>query len=109
MDISNRVQKFVPCRTRDVNRSELYIVEGDSALGEGDFAFPLGVFVLLFEPAVDGGDKGGAGVTFRFKNQVGGKFETTDFQYDNGIIDYVAELAGEDVLTAPGRPECRGR
>ena len=33
MDISNRVEKFVPCRTRDVNRSELYIVEGDSALG----------------------------------------------------------------------------
>ncbi len=42
-----------------------------------------------------------AGVTFRFKNQVGGKFETTDFQYDNGIVDYVAELAGEDALTAP--------
>ena len=33
MDISNRVQKFVDCRTRDVNRRELYIVEGDSALG----------------------------------------------------------------------------
>ena len=33
MDISNRVQKFVPCRTKDVDRSELYIVEGDSALG----------------------------------------------------------------------------
>ena len=33
MDISNRVQKFVPCRTKDVTRSELYIVEGDSALG----------------------------------------------------------------------------
>ena len=33
MDISNRVAKFVPCRTKDVNRSELYIVEGDSALG----------------------------------------------------------------------------
>jgi len=33
MAISNRVQKFVPCRTKDVNRSELYIVEGDSALG----------------------------------------------------------------------------
>ena len=33
MDISNRVQKFVPCRTKDVERSELYIVEGDSALG----------------------------------------------------------------------------
>ena len=33
LDISNRVQKFVPCRTKDVERSELYIVEGDSALG----------------------------------------------------------------------------
>ena len=42
-----------------------------------------------------------AGVTFRFKNQVGGRFETTDFQYDNGIVDYVSELAGEDALTAP--------
>ena len=42
-----------------------------------------------------------AGVTFRFRNQVGGKFETTDFQYENGIQDYVSELAGEDSLTLP--------
>ena len=33
IDITNRVQKFVDCRTRDVSRRELYIVEGDSALG----------------------------------------------------------------------------
>ena len=33
VDISNRVQKFVDCRTKDVDRRELYIVEGDSALG----------------------------------------------------------------------------
>ena len=33
IDISNRVQKFVDCRTRDVSRREIYIVEGDSALG----------------------------------------------------------------------------
>lgn len=33
LDLSNRVQKFVDCRTKDVNRRELYIVEGDSALG----------------------------------------------------------------------------
>ena len=42
-----------------------------------------------------------ADVTFRFKNQVGGKFETTDFRYDNGIQDYVSELVGEDALTQP--------
>ncbi|MBQ8927032.1 MAG: DNA topoisomerase, partial [Oscillospiraceae bacterium] len=33
LDIGNRVQKFVDCRTKDVERRELYIVEGDSALG----------------------------------------------------------------------------
>lgn len=33
LDIANRVQKFVDCRTKDVTRRELYIVEGDSALG----------------------------------------------------------------------------
>ncbi len=32
-DITNRVQKFVDCRSRDVERRELFIVEGDSALG----------------------------------------------------------------------------
>ena len=33
IDISNRVQKFVDCRSKDITRRELYIVEGDSALG----------------------------------------------------------------------------
>ena len=33
LDVSNRVQKFVDCRTKDVLRREVYIVEGDSALG----------------------------------------------------------------------------
>ena len=33
MDLSNRVQKFVDCRSKDTERRELYIVEGDSALG----------------------------------------------------------------------------
>ncbi|MDR1588573.1 MAG: DNA topoisomerase [Oscillospiraceae bacterium] len=32
-DLTSRVQKFVDCRTRDVTKRELYIVEGDSALG----------------------------------------------------------------------------
>ena len=52
-----------------------------------------------------------AGITFRFRNQVGGKFETTDFLYENGIVDYVAELVGEDALTKPvfWEAEDRGR
>ncbi|MCG8500679.1 MAG: toprim domain-containing protein [Firmicutes bacterium] len=33
IDIANRVQKFVDCRTKDIDKRELYIVEGDSALG----------------------------------------------------------------------------
>ncbi len=33
IDLANRVQKFVDCRTKDVTRREIYIVEGDSALG----------------------------------------------------------------------------
>lgn len=33
LDITNRVKKFVDCRSRDVSRREVYIVEGDSALG----------------------------------------------------------------------------
>ncbi len=32
IDITNRVEKFVDCRTKDVSRREVYIVEGDSAL-----------------------------------------------------------------------------
>ena len=53
-----------------------------------------------------------AGVTFRFRNQVGAnKFETQEFKYENGIRDYVAELAGEKALTAPYfiETERRGR
>ena len=33
MDITNRVEKFVDCRSKDVSQREVYIVEGDSALG----------------------------------------------------------------------------
>ena len=33
VDMANRVAKFVDCRSKDLSRRELYIVEGDSALG----------------------------------------------------------------------------
>ena len=43
-----------------------------------------------------------AGVTFRFREETApNKFSTTDFKYENGILDYVTELAGEDSLTQP--------
>ena len=52
-----------------------------------------------------------AGVTFRFRDEVDGKFATQDFRYENGIIDYVTELAGEKSLTTPvfWQTERRGR
>lgn len=33
IDLANMVPKFVDCRTKDTSRREIYIVEGDSALG----------------------------------------------------------------------------
>lgn len=33
IDLTNRIDKFVDCRSKDLSRRELYIVEGDSALG----------------------------------------------------------------------------
>ncbi len=52
-----------------------------------------------------------AGVTFRLRLQRGSKFETTDFCYENGIVDYVSEITGEGALTAPYfiETERRGR
>ena len=53
-----------------------------------------------------------AGITFRFRNEVvPGKFETTEFLYENGITDYVKELSGEETLTLPvfWETEKRGR
>lgn len=52
-----------------------------------------------------------AGVLFVLKNEVDGKFETEEFKYINGILDYVNEIAGEDVLSQPVviETERRGR
>ncbi|MCL2228009.1 MAG: toprim domain-containing protein [Oscillospiraceae bacterium] len=52
-----------------------------------------------------------AGITFNFKNQEGPKLETTEFLYENGILDYVKELSGEEPLSTPRfiETERRGR
>ena len=43
-----------------------------------------------------------AGITFQFRNETAaGQFEETEFLYENGIVDYVTELAGEGSLTTP--------
>ena len=43
-----------------------------------------------------------AGITFRFRNETAsGEFEEQDFLYEQGIVDYVREIAGEEVLTDP--------
>jgi len=53
-----------------------------------------------------------AGITFRFRWQnEDGSFENEEYLYENGIQDYVTELAGENPITAPvfWQEEARGK
>lgn len=54
-----------------------------------------------------------AGVNFTFKEQTDTGFETTEFNYKNGIADYVEELVGDKALTSvqswSGESMCRDR
>ncbi len=47
-----------------------------------------------------------AGITFRFRNQVGAKFETTEFVYEKGILDYISQLTEGNSFTMPQFWEC---
>ena len=51
------------------------------------------------------------GITFRFRNQVAGKFEVTEYCYEHGITQYLEELTGDDAFTMPAyfEAERRGR
>ena len=42
-----------------------------------------------------------AGITFRLRIQKGKEFETTDYCYPDGIVDYVKELCGENPISLP--------
>lgn len=43
-----------------------------------------------------------AGIRFVFKHQTGtNKFDTTEFKYENGILDHVKEMVGDETLTLP--------
>ena len=46
-----------------------------------------------------------AGVTFRFRNQVGAKFETTEYRYENGILDYINEITAAENSTPITMPQ----
>ncbi len=52
-----------------------------------------------------------AGVEFIFRNQNGRSFDTTSFNYVNGVVDHVAEIIGEDGLTSVQHweTECKTR
>lgn len=41
-----------------------------------------------------------AGIEFVFRNQNGKSFDTTSYNYVNGIVDYVAEVVGENGLSS---------
>lgn len=40
-----------------------------------------------------------AGINFIFRSEHDGKFETREFRYENGIVDHVKEIVGEDALS----------
>ncbi len=62
-----------------------------------DIAIPLEYFLdMLKKQSVVN-----SGITFRLNWQNDAGFEEYTFRYDNGIIDYVTELAGGNPLTAP--------
>ena len=51
------------------------------------------------------------GVTFKFRNQVGKKFEEEEFCYADGIKQYIEEMVGDNAFTMPTfwETERRGR
>ena len=62
-----------------------------------DIAIPLSYYLdMLKKQSVVN-----PGITFHLRWQTEGGFEEYDFVYENGIIDYVSELAGGTSLTAP--------
>ncbi len=40
-----------------------------------------------------------AGINFVFRTEKNGSFETREFRYENGIVDHVKELVGEEALS----------
>ncbi len=119
IDITNRVQKFVDCRTKDIKRRELYIVEGDSALGsckqgrDAEFQAIMPIRGKILNCLKAGYDKIfnseiitdlirvlGCGVELKLKNQKDmTAFDLAKLKWDKVIICTDADVDGFQIRT----------
>jgi DNA gyrase subunit B len=119
IDISNRVKKFVDCRTKDLEKREIYIVEGDSALGacklgrdaEFQAIMPVrGKILNCLKAEYDGIFKNdiiidllkvlGCGVEIKSKhNKELNTFELNNLRWDKIIICTDADVDGFQIRT----------
>ncbi len=119
IDITNRVQKFVDCRTKDIERRELYIVEGDSALGsckqgrDAEFQAIMPIRGKILNCLKAGYDKIfnseiitdlmrvlGCGVELKLKNQKDmTAFDISKLRWDKIIICTDADVDGFQIRT----------
>ena len=60
----------------------------------------INVPIEYFHDAVKRQSVVNPGVLFVVRDQVGHSFESTEYRYEHGISDYVAEIAGDDALTS---------
>ncbi len=118
VDFTNRVKKFVDCRTKDVNKRELFIVEGDSALGsckmgrDSDFQAIIPVrgkilnclkadYNKIFsnEIIIDLLKVLGCGVEIKSKNKELHTFDIDKLKWDKVIITTDADVDGFQIRT----------
>ncbi|MBR5240020.1 MAG: DNA topoisomerase [Clostridia bacterium] len=119
VDVVNRVQKFVDCRTKDATRRELYIVEGDSALGsckqgrDAEFQAIMPIRGKILNCLKAGYDKIfnseiitdlmrvlGCGVEIKLKNQKDmSAFDLEKLRWDKIVICTDADVDGFQIRT----------